>query len=128
MKGYLLDSNLLIALFWPSHERHDLAVKWFTRHRARGWATCPMTQSGFVRIVSNPAFSRDAVQPREAIHVLSANTAAKNQSRHHIKREVGPAAFEALCLPEKSQKMASIATAGTMSSSGNAGGTMWVTG
>ena len=78
MKGYLLDTNLLIALLWPSHERHDLAVKWFTRHRARGWATCPLTQAGFVRIVSNPAFSRDAVQPREAVQVLSANTAAQD--------------------------------------------------
>ena len=78
MKGYLLDTNLLIALLWPSHERHDLALRWFTRHRAKGWATCPMTQAGFIRIVSNPAFSRDAVQPREAIHVLSANTAAKD--------------------------------------------------
>jgi toxin-antitoxin system PIN domain toxin len=73
MKGYLLDTNLLIALFWPSHDRHALAVKWFTRHRSKGWATCPFTQAGFVRIVSNPAFSRDAVQPREAIQVLSAN-------------------------------------------------------
>lgn len=80
MKGYLLDTNLLIALFWPSHERHDLAVKWFTRHRTRGWATCPITQSGFVRIVSNPGFSRDAVQPREAIQVLAANTAAKDHA------------------------------------------------
>jgi len=80
MKGYLLDTNLLIALLWPSHERHDLAVKWFTRHRAKGWATCPFTQAGFVRIVSNPAFSRDAVQPREAIHILSANTAAKDHA------------------------------------------------
>ena len=78
MKGYLLDTNLLIALLWPSHERHDLAVKWFARHRAKGWATCPITQAGFVRIVSNPAFSRDAVQPREAIQILSANTAAKD--------------------------------------------------
>ena len=78
MKGYLLDTNLLIALLWPSHQQHDLAVKWFTRHRAKGWATCPITQAGFVRIVSNPAFSRDAVQPREAIHVLSANTSAKD--------------------------------------------------
>ena len=78
MKGYLLDTNLLIALLWPSHERHELAVKWFTRHRARSWATCPFTQAGFVRIVSNPAFSRDAVQPREAIQALSANTAAKD--------------------------------------------------
>jgi hypothetical protein len=80
MKGYLLDTNLLIALLWPSHEKHDLAVKWFTRHRTKGWATCPITQAGFVRIVSNPAFSRDAVQPREAIHVLAANTAAKDHT------------------------------------------------
>ncbi|HXP62710.1 MAG TPA: TA system VapC family ribonuclease toxin [Dongiaceae bacterium] len=78
MKGYLLDTNLLIALFWPSHEQHERAVKWFTRHRASGWATCPFTEAGFVRIVSNPAFSRDAVQPREAIQVLCANTAAKD--------------------------------------------------
>jgi len=80
MKGYLLDTNLLIALLWPSHERHDLALKWFTRRRAKGWAPCAFTQAGFVRIVSNPAFSRDAVQPRDAIHVLSANTAAKDHS------------------------------------------------
>lgn len=80
MKGCLLDTNLLIALLWPSHERHGLALKWFTRHRGRGWATCPITQAGFVRIVSNPAFSRDAVQPREAIHVLAANTAAKDHT------------------------------------------------
>jgi len=80
MNGYLLDTNLLIALLWPSHERHDSALKWFIRHRAKGWATCPLTQTGFVRIVSNPAFSRDAVQPREAIHVLRANTAAKDHA------------------------------------------------
>lgn len=80
MKGYLLDTNLLIALLWPSHEKHNLALKWFTRHRAQGWATCPITQAGFVRIVSNPAFSRDAVQPREAIQVLSANTVAKDHT------------------------------------------------
>jgi len=80
MKGYLLDTNLLIALLWPSHEHHDLALNWFSHHRAKGWATCPITQAGFIRIVSNPAFSRDAVQPREAIHVLSANTAAKDHS------------------------------------------------
>ncbi len=78
MKCCLLDTNLLIALFWPSHEKHDLAAKWFARRRGEGWATCPMTQAGFVRIVSNPAFSRDAVQPREALQVLSANIAAKD--------------------------------------------------
>jgi toxin-antitoxin system PIN domain toxin len=80
MKGCLIDTNLLIALLWPSHERHDVALKWFTRHRAKGWATCPFTQAGFVRIVSNPAFSRDAVHPREAIQILAANTAAKDHT------------------------------------------------
>jgi toxin-antitoxin system PIN domain toxin len=76
MNGYLLDSNVLIALLWPSHVQHERAVKWFVRHRSRKWATCPLTESAFTRIVSNPAFSRDAVTPREAIGLLAANTAA----------------------------------------------------
>ena len=76
MKGYLLDTNVLIALLWPSHAQHELAAKWFGRHRAKGWATCPLTEAGFVRIVSNPAFSRDAVTPREAASLLAANTSA----------------------------------------------------
>jgi len=40
----------------------------------KGWATCPITQAAFIRIVSNPAFSRDAVQARDAVQVLTANT------------------------------------------------------
>ena len=70
----MLDTNLLIALLWPPHMQHEPALKWFSRNRAKGWATCPMTQAGFVRIVSNPAFSRDAVSPWEAVSVLRANT------------------------------------------------------
>ena len=80
MKGYLLDTNVLIALLWPSHAQHDRAVKWFARHRSKGWATCPLTEAGFVRIVSNAAFSRDAVMPREAAGVLAANTAAEDHA------------------------------------------------
>lgn len=80
MKGYLLDTNLLVALLWPSHAHHGLALKWFARHRGKGWATCPITQAGFVRIVSNPAFSRDAVTPRDAVVVLAANTAASDHT------------------------------------------------
>lgn len=78
MNGYLLDTNVLVALLWPSHVHHTVAVKWFTRHRPEGWASCPLTQSGFVRIVSNPAFSRDAVTPREAASLLLANTGASD--------------------------------------------------
>ena len=78
MKAFLLDTNLLIALLWPPHAQHDTARTWFGRHRKKGWATCPLTQAGFVRIVSNPAFSRDAVRPIDAVQVLAANTSAKD--------------------------------------------------
>lgn len=80
VKGYLLDTNLLIALLWTSHEQHERAVKWFARRRSKGWATCPLTQTGFVRIVANPAFSRDAVQPLEAAELLAINTAAEDHA------------------------------------------------
>jgi hypothetical protein len=73
MTGFLLDVNALIALMWPAHESHSQVEEWFARHVRQGWATCPFTQAAFVRIVSNPAFSRDAVTPQEAIHLLSAN-------------------------------------------------------
>ena len=84
MTGYLLDTNVLVALLWPSHGQHEQAVRWFARRRAKGWATCPLTESGFVRIVSNPAFSRDAVTPREAAGVLAANTAATDHTFWHM--------------------------------------------
>jgi toxin-antitoxin system PIN domain toxin len=80
MTGFLLDTNMLIALLWPSHAHHQLAVDWFLQNRRKGWATCPLTQAGFIRIVSNPAFSRDAVRPLEAVELLEANTSTKEHS------------------------------------------------
>jgi len=80
MNGYLLDTNLLIALFWPRHDGHKAALDWFIRQRTHGWATCPITQAGFVRVVSNPAFSRDAPHPRDAIRLLAINTAAHDHA------------------------------------------------
>lgn len=73
MKTSLLDVNVLVALWWPAHESHDLVQEWFDRGAGRNWATCPLTQEAFVRLVSNPAFSRDAVPPQEAVAVLEAN-------------------------------------------------------
>ncbi len=73
MTGNLLDVNVLIALFWPAHEGHKEVQHWFRHNSAGGWATCPFTQAAFVRIVSNPAFSPDAVEPQEAVDILEAN-------------------------------------------------------
>lgn len=75
MKTALLDVNVLIALLWPAHEHHDAAHAWFgPRGRAR-WATCPLTELGFVRIVSNPAFSPDALAPAQSVALLEKNLA-----------------------------------------------------
>jgi len=71
--AFLLDANVLIALAWPEHEFHEKAGRWFARHSRNGWATCPFTQSAFVRILSNPAFSVDALTPANALRVLESN-------------------------------------------------------
>ena len=73
MTAYLLDVNVLVALMWPAHQSHSQVENWFADHARQGWATCPFTQAGFVRLVSTPAFSRDAVTPHEAIALLGAN-------------------------------------------------------
>jgi uncharacterized protein len=75
VKAALLDINILTALLWPAHEHHDVAHRWFGRRAEAPWATCPLTQLGFVRIVSNPAFSRDALSPPEALALLGENLA-----------------------------------------------------
>jgi hypothetical protein len=70
MKPYLLDTNVLIALAWPNHVHHTEATDWFLRKAAPGFRTCPITQTGFVRISSNPSFTANAVEPVEALALL----------------------------------------------------------
>jgi uncharacterized protein len=77
MTAYLLDVNVLVALAWPEHSQHALARDWFVRHSAKGWATCPLVQAGFVRIVSNPAFSPKSVSVTEAVDALRLSLADK---------------------------------------------------
>ena len=66
----LLDVNVLIAFAWPTHVHHRPVRDWFRKHRDDGWATCPMTECGFVRISSNPKILPNAVEPNEAVALL----------------------------------------------------------
>jgi toxin-antitoxin system PIN domain toxin len=52
----LLDVNVLIALLDSDHASHDAAMSWFAQHAAEGWASCPITQNGCIRIMSNPSY------------------------------------------------------------------------
>ena len=66
----LLDVNLLVALFDPDHVHHEAAHDWFTDHRISGWATCPVTENGFIRVVSHPQYGAATGRPTEIVERL----------------------------------------------------------
>jgi predicted nucleic acid-binding protein len=52
----LLDVNFLIALIDGNHQFNSSAHAWFRLNRAKGWATCPLTENGCIRILSKPGY------------------------------------------------------------------------
>jgi toxin-antitoxin system PIN domain toxin len=70
----LLDVNVLLALLDHAHIHHSAARAWLTTHAADGWASCPLTENGFVRIISQPKDPRP-ITPAHAIHLLAAAAA-----------------------------------------------------
>ena len=52
----LLDVNVLIALLDADHTLHRRASDWFAEHAPSGWASCPITQNGCIRIMSHPGY------------------------------------------------------------------------
>lgn len=49
--------NLLIALVDEYHVHHSAATNWLVDNLEQGWATCPLTQNGCLRILSQPSYS-----------------------------------------------------------------------
>jgi len=86
VSGDLLDVNLLLALAWPNHQFHTRARHWFGE-RTDCWHTCALTQLGFVRLSSNPAFTEHAKTPLEATLLLSAMT---RHPEHRFVAELDP--------------------------------------
>lgn len=66
----LLDINVLVALFFADHVHHDLAHDWFADHRRQGWATCPVTENGLVRVACQQP-SDVLVRPAEVVDHLT---------------------------------------------------------
>jgi len=69
----LLDVNVLIALLDAAHVHHRLATSWLSGHVQRGWASCPITQIGCIRIMSQPAYpnSQPALQVAEKLRLAA---------------------------------------------------------
>jgi uncharacterized protein len=53
----LFDLNFLIALLDSEYLHHARALQWWSQNRTGGWASCPLTQNGFVRVVSQANYS-----------------------------------------------------------------------
>lgn len=52
----LLDVNVLIALLDADHASHVRATTWFAAHARTGWASCPITENGCIRIMSHAGY------------------------------------------------------------------------
>jgi uncharacterized protein len=74
----LLDINVLIALLDSQHIHHRLAVAWLDEHIDHGWASCPLTQNGVIRIMSQPAYPN----PLPAAQVAARLSEAAETSWH----------------------------------------------
>jgi uncharacterized protein len=70
----LLDVNLLVALGDGAHIHHEHAHNWFEGITATGFATCPTTQNGVLRILGHPLYPNGPGTPRAIFAFLEALT------------------------------------------------------
>lgn len=88
MTRYLLDVNVLLALLWPRHESHGAAHAWFSKQGQRAWATCPLTQLGALRLLTNPAVTHGAVGATTALEVVAEATRQDGHQFWPLERDV----------------------------------------
>ena len=74
----LLDVNVLIALLDADHVHHDAARTWLKDHIELGWASCPITQNGVLRIMSQTSYPNSLTTGAVAERLRTAT-----QARHH---------------------------------------------
>lgn len=70
MSIYLLDVNVLVALAWSNYVHHPFVSRWFANRVTTGWATCPITQAGFIRMSMNPLVLGSTITSDQAMNVL----------------------------------------------------------
>src|SRR5258708_36433443 len=74
----LLDVNVLIALLDADHSLHARAAQWLEGHARGGWASCPITQNGCLRIMSHPGYPNAL-----PVHAIAERLAEASASSFH---------------------------------------------
>jgi uncharacterized protein len=78
--AYLLDVNALVALHDSSHQFNARVYNWFSSERDEPWTTCPITENGFVRILSQPSY-KGSVSPGLAADLLRSTIGETDHER-----------------------------------------------
>ncbi len=67
---FLFDANFLIALGDADHVHHEKAQDFFALKKQDGWATCPLTENAFLRILGHPNYPKGPGFPSAARNLL----------------------------------------------------------
>ncbi len=86
MRPYLLDVNAVLAIHWVHHESHGPALEWFRREGEKAFAFCALTETGFVRLLTNPAIMGKAATMSEAREALAGFASLKGYRYWPIQR------------------------------------------
>jgi len=74
----LLDVNVLIALLDAGHVHHTAASVWLYASVEKGWASCPLTQNGCLRILSTEGYPRS-----QSVGEIAARLFEATQTPYH---------------------------------------------
>jgi hypothetical protein len=67
---WLFDMNVLLAIADSMHVFHGPIHQWLAARSGQSWASCPLTENGFVRVISQPSYRGSATSPSKAIDLL----------------------------------------------------------
>lgn len=70
----LFDVNVLLALHDRDHQSHEVVHQFVGGQARLRWATCGITEAGFIRVASSPAYPGMDLTPKDAADVLTATT------------------------------------------------------
>lgn len=97
----LFDVNALLAMLDDHHVHHRAIRNWWAEHKTFGWASCPLTQNGFLRVLSQASYPRSVPLP-DAFDILDSAVSGTDHEfwadgysicdRSHIDRQhvLGP--------------------------------------
>lgn len=82
----LLDVNVVIALLDAQHVSHDGAIRWFGGQGKNGWASCPITQNGCIRIMSYAAYPPLCRLPESSSDCVPRAVPPRTAAARHLLR------------------------------------------